>query len=195
MQAAAKLPLNQSKGFSYSDYLQWNDDQKWELIDGVVYNMTLAPSRKHQKISMELAWRLGRFFSNKNCDVYTAPFDVRFPEEGEPDSHIKNVVQPDISVICDKSKLDDRACKGAPDFIIEIVSPFTARKDLKEKLYLYESRGVKEYWLILPEDKILMQHTLANGNYGRAVIYSEEDKLSPSLFPALVIDLALVFQD
>jgi Uma2 family endonuclease len=195
MTLASAVPLENNKGFTYKDYLQWDDDRRWELIDGAVFNMTPAPSRKHQKISMELAWQLRTFLKDNSCEVYAAPFDVRLPEKDEPDDEIKTVVQPDISVICDKTKLDDRGCRGAPDLIIEIVSPFTARKDLKDKMFLYERCGVKEYWIVHPEEKILMRYKLENNRYGRAEIFSEEDTLRTVLLEGLEIELDAVFSE
>jgi Uma2 family endonuclease len=196
MQTAAKLPdLEDMRGFTYGDYLQWDDNRRWEIIAGVVYNMTPAPSRKHQEILTELIRQLSNFLLAKKCKVYAAPFDVRLPENEEDDDKIKTVVQPDISGICDKSKLDDRGCRGAPDLIIEIVSPFTARKDLKEKLFLYERHGVKEYWIVEPVDRILMQYKLEDNRYGRPVIFSDEDKIRPAVFQDLEIDLGLVFKE
>lgn len=195
MTSASAVPLENNKGFTYKDYLQWDDDQRWELIEGVAFNMTPAPSRKHQQVSMELARQISNFLKGKQCEVYASPFDVRLPEKGEPDDEIKTVVQPDISVICDKIKLDNRGCRGAPDLIIEIVSPFTARKDLKDKMFLYERYGVKEYWIVHPEEKILMRYKLENNRYGRAEIFSDEDTLGTGLLEGLEIDLAAVFSE
>lgn len=177
--------------------MQWEDDQRWELIEGVAYNMTPAPSPRHQEISAELMRQLTNFFLDKQCKVYAAPFDVRFPENKEADENIKTVVQPDISVVCDLKKVDEKGCRGAPDLIIEIISPFTARKDLKEKLFLYERGGVKEYWIVEPVDRVLMQYKLENNikRYGRAVIFSDEDKIPAAIFPDLEIDLSLVFNE
>jgi Uma2 family endonuclease len=196
MQNAAKLPVDGAKGFTYKDYSQWDDSRRWEIIDGIAYNMTPAPSTKHQQISAELMRQLTNFFLDKKCSVFAAPFDVRLPENDEPDNLVKTVVQPDISIICDKTKLDDKGCRGAPDLIIEIVSPFSAQKDLKEKFFLYELHGVREYWVVEPVDKILMQYILENNTrtYGRSIIFSHEDTIRPSIFKDLEIDLGLVFR-
>jgi Uma2 family endonuclease len=137
-------PLAEKKGelFTYSDYLTWDDDERWELIDGVAYNMTPAPSRFHQQVYGDLYRQLANFFLNTSCKVYAAPFDVRLPEMDDVDMSTRTIVQPDISVICDPSKLDERGCKGAPDLVVEILSPATARKDMKEKFLRYESEGI-----------------------------------------------------
>lgn len=193
---ASAIPVEDNKNFTYENYVQWGDDHRWELIDGVAFNMSPSPSRKHQKISMELAWQLRTFLKDKSCEVYAAPFDVRLPEHNEPDEEIKTVVQPDISVICDKNKLDDKGCRGVPDLIIEIVSPFTARRDMKDKLFLYEHHGVKEYWIVHPEEKIIMQYKLEKNNrYGRASILTDEDTILTDILPGLTVDLNLVFKE
>ena len=140
--------------YTYGDYLTWCDEERWELIDGVPYNMTPAPSRAHQGISVELARQMANYLVGKTCRIYTAPFDVRLPKGEEKDERIKTVVQPDLLVVCDESKLDDRGCKGAPDLIVEILSPHTAVKDMKTKRDLYERVGVEEYWLIDPNYKV-----------------------------------------
>lgn len=143
---------------------------------------------------MELSRQLSNFLKDKKCKVYAAPFDVRFPEYDEPDDEIKTVVQPDISVICDSDKLDDRGCRGGPDLIIEIVSPFTAAKDMKHKLLLYERHGVKEYWLVHPEERIIMQYNLGeNKRYGRAVVFTDEDTIQIVILQGLEIPLESVF--
>lgn len=122
----------------------------------MIFDMSPSPSRNHQEISVELLRQFSNYLIDKTCKVYAAPFDVRLPEGDENDTNIETVVQPDIAVICDKCKLDDKGCKGASDLIIEITSPSTARKDLKEKLFLYEKSGVKEYWIVHPTDKTVM---------------------------------------
>ena len=142
--------------FTYGDYLKWPNNERWELINGVPYNMTPSPSRTHQGILAALLTKFYTFLEDKECKVYNAPFDVRLPEGAEKEEEIKTVVQPDLVVVCDQTKLDDKGCLGAPDLIIEITSPSTARLDLKEKFALYERMGVKEYWIINPTDETVM---------------------------------------
>jgi Uma2 family endonuclease len=182
--------------FTYGDYLKWDDDERWELIDGVAYNMTPAPSRFHQKISLELILQLGNFFRKTPCDVYAAPFDVRLPEGDEADEAVRTVVQPDISVICDRSKLDDKGCKGSPDLIVEILSPSTARKDMKEKFVRYERAGVKEYWIVDPSGKIVTVFKLSSeGLFGRPDVYGKEDRIKISIVEGLEVELLSVFEE
>jgi len=182
--------------YTYSDYLNWDDDERWELIDGVAYNMTPAPSRRHQDISGELFRQFATYLLDKPCQVYVAPFDVRLHEADEDETDSTTVVQPDISVICDAEKLDDAGCIGAPDLIVEILSPSTSRKDHKEKFIRYERAGVKEYWLVDPEAKTATVFKLGTDSlYGRPDVYSDEEKIVVGILPELEINLPLVFRD
>lgn len=189
-------PLAQKKDevFRYGDYLKWDDGERWELIDGIAYNMTPAPSRFHQRVSGQLFLQFGNFLSNSSCEVYTAPFDVRLSEGDEADDAITTVVQPDISVVCDPSKLDDKGCKGSPDLIVEILSPATARKDLKEKFLRYERAGVREYWIVDPSGKTVTVFKRSDaGLFGRPDVYGEEERIKVGIFEDLEIDLQPVF--
>ena len=193
MGLAAKLNIER---INYGDYQEWPDHERWELIDGIAYDMSPAPSRTHQKILGELHRQISTYLLDKTCDVYMAPFDVRFPEQDEKEEEIKTVLQPDISVICDPAKLDEKGCLGSPDLIIEIVSPATVQKDMREKLFIYEKFGVKEYWIIHPVDQILMVFKLLPGNkYGRPEIFSPLDQVKVGIFPDLTINLSTVFKD
>ena len=191
------MPLLQNEPdriFTHKDYLTWNDNERWELINGVAYNMAPAPSVNHQRVSMELGRQFANFLSDKPCEVFSAPFDVRLPEPNEKDEDTKNVVQPDMIVVCDASKLDEKGCQGAPDLIIEIVSPSSASIDNIKKLKLYEKNGVKEYWIVDPIYKIVtIYKIMENGLYGKPENYSEKDKIDVELLKGLTIDLGLVF--
>jgi Uma2 family endonuclease len=179
---------------TYAGYLTWQDGGRWELIDGVPCAMTPAPSRRHQEISGALYVQLWQFLQGKTCRVYDAPFDVRLPEPGETDETTGTVVQPDIVVVCDPAKLDDRGCKGAPDLVIEILSPESAARDLGEKLTLYERSGVKEYWVIHPTDRTVMVFILGeNGAYGRPTTFAPGARAPVATLPGLEIDLDQVF--
>ncbi len=188
--------LEQETNYTYADYLDW-DEGRWELINGEVWDMTPAPSRLHQEISINFSSLLHDFFQEKNCSVYAAPFDVRLPDSDNAEDYAATtVVQPDISVICDQSKLDDRGCVGSPDLIIEILSPSTAAKDLKVKRALYEKHGVQEYWLVHPTDQVVMSYQLDdNGQYGKAQIFDREDILQSVQFDELEIQLSIIFQE
>jgi len=191
------IPINKAdEKYTYKDYLVWPDDERWELIDGVAYNMSPAPSRKHQKILRELVKLYANYLTGKTCEVYHAPFDVRLPKASEKDESIDTVVQPDLVVICDQSKLDDRGCKGAPDLVVEILSPHTAKKDMEDKFLLYERVKVKEYWIIDPHNNTVLVYKLEDNNkYGRHKINSTEDELKPGIFEDMVIKLMEVFAE
>jgi Uma2 family endonuclease len=145
-EAARKL----DQRFNYRDYLTWPEDERWELIEGLAYQMA-APSRRHQAISMLLSRRLGNFLEGKPCRVYAAPFDVLLPELGEEDDgEVSNVVEPDLAVFCDPSKLTTAGARGAPDLAIEVLSPSNTVLALRQKFDLYERMGVREYWIVDP---------------------------------------------
>ncbi len=231
--------------YTYQDYLNWPDDEQWELIDGVAYNMSPAPSRIHQKVVRELLRQFANYLLDKNCEVYCAPFDVRLsvkpeqkdrkqyalsqllPENEDKDRNIRQnysefndkssgkeekedytghndentdrnidtVVQPDLVVVCDKWKLDEKGCKGSPTIIIEVISPHTASKDLKIKFHLYEMTGVKEYWIIHPDNKTIMVFKSdQTGEYGKPEIYADKDSIKVSILGDLVIELETVFE-
>ena len=182
--------------YTYADYLTWSDDERWELIDGVAYNMTPAPSRKHQKISWELSQQIGAHLRGKKCQAYTAPFDVRLPAPGEVDDTTGTVVQPDMVVVCDPAKLDDRGCKGAPDLVIEIVSPESVARDMKEKFLLYERAGVAEYWIVHPIDRVVsIFHRGPDGFYGKPDVHTAEERVPVGVLQGLEIDLSAVFSE
>lgn len=180
------------KRFSYADYQGWDDNERYELIDGVVYDMN-APLRIHQKYVVELVRQMSNFFLEKPCEVYVAPFDVRLPRRSKKDKDIFDVVQPDISIICDQSKLDDKGCVGAPDLVVEVTSPSTAGKDQVKKRALYESNGVREYWLLHPDDRLVFVYLLGKEGYGKPEVYDETMTVKSAIFPELSIDLAALF--
>lgn len=181
--------------FTYGDYRLWPDNERWELIDGAAYAMSPAPMMPHQGVLGALFNKFYTYLQGNRCRVFVAPFDVRLPEGHENDDEIETVVQPDIVVICDRKKLDRRGCKGAPDLVVEIVSPSTARRDTHEKLLLYERHGVKQYWLVFPGEHVVQIHELRDGKYGVPAMFAENDRIAVGLFPGLEIDLAAVFAD
>ncbi|ABI68072.1 conserved hypothetical protein [Syntrophomonas wolfei subsp. wolfei str. Goettingen G311] len=181
--------------YTYADYLNWPDGERWEIIGGKPYLMSPAPSRQHQQILGALFAKIYNYLEDKACQVYPAPFDVRLSQENNNDDEIDTVVQPDIVVVCDEKKLDNKGCKGAPDIIIEIISQSTAKKDLNEKFNLYERCGVKEYWVIFPWEKTVDIYCLnQNYHYEKTSTYFAGDTLKSDLFPGWEIDLASVFK-
>ncbi|OPZ83812.1 MAG: hypothetical protein BWY74_04370 [Firmicutes bacterium ADurb.Bin419] len=185
------LPRPEQK-YSYVDYLTWDENERWEILDGVPY-MQAAPSRIHQEISMELATQFHTYLKGKTCRVFAAPFCVRLDVE-KNNEDIRNVVEPDITIVCDNSKLDERGCIGSPDMIIEILSPSTGKNDKLIKFNKYEKAGIKEYWIVEPEQKLISVFLLQpNGRYGRPEVYSEENTIKVSIFQDLEINLNTVF--
>ena len=190
----SELALNLNKKYTYKDYLNFPDDFRCEIINGVIYNMSAAPRRMHQKISGEIFRQFANYLKGKPCEVYDAPFDVRIPlTKEDSDYKIDTVVQPDIVVVCNQSKLDDAGCLGSPDLIIEIISESTAHKDLKIKFNLYEKAGVKEYWVVFPDEKVIQIFKLVNGEYGKPEVYGLDDKIEVKYLDDLVIDLKEIF--
>jgi Uma2 family endonuclease len=158
----------QSRGLTYRDYCRWSEDERWELIDGVAFAMSPAPTRLHQEFLVELTRQIANALQNHPCRAYVAPFDVRLPGHDEADDQVDTVVQPDLVVVCDPAKLDDKGCRGAPDWIIEILSPVSAAHDQIRKRALYERHGVREYWLVHPVDRVLTMYRLGeDGLFGK----------------------------
>ncbi len=151
--------------YTYRDLRSWPDDERWELIDGTAWNMSPAPSREHQRVSGNIYTAIRAHLHGGLCEVYAAPFDVFLPasEDQELDD-VDTVIQPDLSVICDSAKLIDEGCRGAPDLVVEILSPWTSKKDLADKHALYERSGVREYWVIDPAGRYV--HVYRRGEKG-----------------------------
>jgi Uma2 family endonuclease len=194
-----ELQLDLNKRYTFADYLTWIDDKRRELIDGFIQMMSPAPTSNHQSIEINRATKLKSYIKkNKKYKIFVAPFDVRLPNSGNDknNDHIYTVVQPDICIICDLSKIDTRGCLGAPDMIVEIVSPATVKRDVEEKFQLYQKHGVREYWIVFPEDKSLNVFVLdETGTYKLAGMYATGSKVKVNIFDDLIIDLAEVFED
>jgi len=187
-----------NRKYTYAQYITWPEEERWEIFDGVPY-MQSAPTWQHQSISRELLLQFGQFLRNTSCRVFAAPFDLCIPENNdEKDEDISNILQPDIVIVCDQGRLRKTGYFGVPALIVEITSPSTARNDKIIKFNKYEKAGVKEYWIIEPENKIVSVFTLQENNrYGRPDVYSEDDKIQVGIlpdFPEITIDLKLVFE-
>jgi Uma2 family endonuclease len=182
--------------FTYADYLTWDDEQRWELIDGEAFCMSPGPSRVKKKNIGEMYRQIANYLEERSCEVYLAPFDVRLqdlPDASDEDTI--TVVQPDIMVVCDRDKLDDRGIKGAPDLVVEIISPSTAKRDITVKHQLYQRHGVKEYWLLYPNDRTLLVYKLSEeGIYAQPKVFGEGDVVPVPLLGDLVIDMGKVFR-
>ena len=190
---AIKLPKEgpqQDERYTYADYCTWGDDERWELIDGAPYAMSPAPTWTHQAVSSNLHGQLFNFLKGKPYKVFAAPFDIRLNADTADDT----VVQPDLVIVCDKSKLEDKGgCKGAPDMVVEILSPSTARCDKTKKFRLYQKSGIREYWIVDPDSRTVSVHVLENGKYTVAN-YDDDDGAAPvNVLPGCEINLQDVF--
>lgn len=192
--------LDMNGSYCYADYLTWRLDQTVELIKGKIFTMSPAPNVKHQRISGKLFLDLGAYFKSQSCEVFAAPFDVKLYDRRKSklsDREVFSVVQPDLCVICDKNKLTEQGCDGAPDWIIEVLSPGNNKKELRFKYDLYQESGVGEYWLVFPYERAVQQFVLDRDGevYRLHGLYAGDETVQPYLFPELKIDLAEVFAE
>ena len=187
--------LDPAGSYTYADYLRWQFSEAVELIRGKLLRKMAGPIRIHQRISMNLSYGIASYLKGKPCQVYAAPFDVRLVRGGpNGDAQIKTVVQPDLCVVCDAAKLDDRGCLGAPDWIIESVSPRTARLDTAVKHELYAENGVREYWLVFPQDRVVQAFGLdEQGEYQPTGEYDAPGRLPSHTLPELQLEWDDVF--
>ncbi len=188
------LPAEEIR-YTFADVLRWPENERVELIDGEVIMMA-PPARVHQEISVELTRQLANFLEGKQCRVYSAPFAVRlFEQNNDTPEDVDTMVEPDISVICDKSKLDKHGCKGAPDMVIEILSPSSRRHDRLVKLNLYQSAGVREYWIVNPEDKTVQVLLLEGNHFLHHEEYGKDDIAKVNVLNDCFIELSKVFAE
>ena len=187
-------PLPQEKRYSYADLLSWDDNTRYELYDGQLLALA-SPTDVHQRILGELHLQLGTYLRGKKCRTYLSPFDVRiFEQEGDSPEDVDTVLQPDLLVICDQSKVDRHGVHGAPDLVIEILSPASARYDRLVKFSLYQRAGVKEYWIVDPSSRTVCVHTLEDGAYHAATVYSSDLSAPVGVLDGCSIDLSAVFE-
>ena len=189
--------LDLTKSYSYADYLSWNFQERLEILKGKIFKMSPAPSRKHQDISIQLTGIFYNYFNKTTCSVYAAPFDVRLKnyKKSTSNNEITTVFQPDICVVCDKDKLDERGCLGAPDLIIEILSPGNSKKVMDIKFDIYEENGVKEYWIVEPFQKSILIFTLQKDKYIGLKPIAEEGLVHSPLFPELSFNVEEIFRE
>ena len=180
--------------YTYADYLKWQFEERLELFRGKVFKLA-APNTKHQVISMKLQLRIGSFLEKQPCFFFVAPFDVRLPVKNrKKDNEITTVVQPDLGIVCDASKIDERGCCGAPDLVVEILSPGNSQKEVQLKFELYEEAGVKEYWIINPvEENIVVFILNEDGKFGGGKMYAGKT-ISPHFIPELKIQVRDIFK-
>jgi len=190
--------LDFSKSYTYADYYSWRFEERLELIKGKIFRMSPAPSGNHQIVSLNISGELYNYLKGKPCKVFAAPFDVRLVRDEKSDKKIKTVVQPDVCVICDPDKMaDPRSCLGAPDIIVEILSPGNNKKEIKTKYDLYEEFGVKEYWVVQPDEQTLLRYVL---NEDGIFVVPERmltvgDTLTTPILPGFELAMDDVFRD
>jgi Uma2 family endonuclease len=191
---ADPAPRTRKGHYIYADYVSWPAEERWELIDGVAYDMSAAPSLQHQRVLGALFAQL-RQQIGAPCEVLLSALDVRLPEQNAAeDERTETVVQPDILVVCDPEKLDDRGCLGPPDLIVEILSPHTAFKDMSEKVQLYERHGVREYWIVNPVAQYVLLFVLGDqGTFDPPSSYRNPASFQSTAFPDIHIELSKVF--
>lgn len=182
------LPKHDTPRHTYADYLTWPEALRYELIDGLPYLMAPAPTRRHQELVGEIFRQAANAMVGKPCRAFVAPFDVRLPKGSEADEEIDTVVQPDVLVVCSSSKLDARGMRGAPDWVVEVLSPASSSYDQTVKLAAYERAGVAEVWLVHATDRIVTVYRLASGSYGRPAISELKGQLAVGVLPELIID-------
>jgi Uma2 family endonuclease len=190
--------LDFSKTYTYADYLLWKFEERVELIKGKIFKMSPAPSVNHQKITVNVLRPIANFLFDKKCEIFVAPFDVRLVGEDKIDKKVKTVVQPDLCVVCDPSKIaDNRSCLGAPDLVVEILSPGNNTKELKIKYDLYEEFGVREYWIIYPDERSVLKYELSSqGKFVQQMrAFTLGDKITTSILPGFELALDDVFRN
>lgn len=182
------LPVRDTEHYTYRDYLTWPDTPRYELIDGVAYLMT-GPMRRHQEALGEIYFQVRAALEDHRCRPYIAPLDVRLPRKDEADNLVDTVVQPDLLVVCDESKLDERGCRGAPDWVLEVLSPSTASHDLTVKRLAYQRAGVREIWFLHPVDRVLIVFARQDdGEYAMPQILEAKDSTAIGILPEVSID-------
>jgi Uma2 family endonuclease len=187
--------LDLSKQYTYADYLTWRFNERVELIKGWVLKMSPGPNRKHQEIVGEMHLALGNFLHQKPCKVFLSPFDVRLPVSSKVGKH-DTVVQPDITVVCDEQKLDQQGCMGAPDIVIEILSPGNSKREMKDKFDIYQESKITEYWLIDPIREFAIIYTLDDQeNYVGSRTYTSGDTLTSSVLNDFKFELNAIFDN
>jgi len=187
--------LDFTKQYTYADYLTWQFEDRVELIRGFVSTDGLKPMRLHQEVLGSTYTKIFNYLEGKACKVYAAPFDVRLINKRKPvnNQSILSVVQPDICVICDLDKLDERGCLGSPDWIIEILSPGNSKKEMKEKYSLYEENGVREYWIISPIHQFVQVYHLIEEKFVLSDTYYQGDHIPVGIFEGFYIDSEKMF--
>ena len=188
------MPLPKETRYTLADVLAWPEQERAELIEGAPVLMA-PPSRIHQEIVSELIRQLGNYLDGKTCRAYPAPFGVRlFERAGDRPENVDTMVEPDVSIVCDPGKLDELGCKGAPDMVAEVLSPSTQRHDRLVKYNLYQRAGVREYWIVDPENKTVQVSILEDGRYRLAEVYTAQDVAKVNVLDGCFVELSKLFR-
>ncbi len=188
--------LDLSKTYTYADYLQWKFEERIELIKGKIFKMSPAPSSYHQEIAAEITRVFANHLKGKMCKVYPAPFDVRLTKKSLMNEDVITVVQPDICVVCDRRKIDKAGCIGAPDIVVEILSPGNNKTELQNKYDVYEENGVQEYWIVSPQQKTFLKYVLnQEGIYVALKLLPDNAEVTTPILPGFILNLEDVFTD
>ncbi len=180
--------------YTYADYLQWKWEERVELFKGMIMKMA-APGTRHQTIAGNLYFKLKSFLNAYPCKVFHAPFDVRLPVQNKKkDTEITTVVQPDLCVVCNVNKIDERGCCGAPDIVIEILSPGNNKKEVQNKFELYEEAGVLEYWVVVPVEEIIIIWYLTKEKYTKSKPFASGQSITTPILPGLEINVTDIFK-
>ena len=186
--------LDLTKTYTFADYYSWKFAERVELIKGKIFKMSPAPNTFHQQLVF-IYLEIGNFLRKKPCKVFVAPFDVRLPGKSKDDKEIFTVLQPDICVVCDPSKIDKKGCVGAPDLVVEVLSPGNNAKEIKNKYEQYELAGVKEYWVVSPQNQTVLIHILTDGKYDVMRLKGPGDVITSAVLPDFSLDLTEMFKD
>ena len=189
------LPAEKGR-YTFADCLTWEEDERFEIVNGEAFMMA-PPTVEHQRISGELFRQLANYLEGKKCEVFAGPFGVRlFEQDGDRPEDVDTMVEPDISVVCDSGKLDKHGCKGAPDLIVEVLSPSTRRYDRLVKLGLYQRAGVREYWIVNPEDRTVQVMLQDGSGFLRLhEDYGRDDIAKVNVLEDCLIELSKVFPE
>lgn len=184
---------NEREQLTYEEYLTLEDGVRYEVIDGQIYNMSPAPTTKHQAVQRELLTEFSLYLRGKTCTVFGSPIDVCFSEEDNDIKKIKEWVEPDLVVVCDKNKIHEKRIVGVPDLVVEILSPSTAKVDKIVKYNRYQRAGVKEYWIVDPSNETIDVYLLHQDAFKHSGTFFKDDTLSVQLLEGFTIDLSNVF--
>ncbi|GAB4179967.1 MAG: Uma2 family endonuclease [Rhodocyclaceae bacterium] len=181
------LPRRDEAHHTWADYRSWAGDERYELIEGVAYLMVPAPGVAHQTVAFEIGRQAANALEGGPCRVLVAPLDVRLPRPGQREEETDTVVQPDVLVVCDPGRIEAGGVRGAPDWIVEVLSPATAGHDQILKRRVYEQAGVREYWLVHPQDRVLTVYRLGAGGYGAPEIAELTGETPVAAVPGVTI--------